>query len=187
MNVTKLIISDRSLNLVLIQSGYHSESKSLRLVISGRKSLNGYLKNWANLGYENTADSTSDPSSSNQANLLEFEASKKILSQLNGNLALVNKHQSSDGITYEITLPVLTPNQEDDVSSLQPSLIEDLSKQEPTDLRQINEIVGENDIETSRSKLIPEERARDSETSFPPISSLPTPAKVKRKEIYDNV
>ena len=65
--------------------------------------MNGYLKNWANLGYENTADSTSDPSSSNQANLLEFEASKKILSQLNGSLALVNKHQSSDGITYEYT------------------------------------------------------------------------------------
>ena len=79
MNVTKLIISDRSLNLVLIQSGYLKESKSLRVVISGRKNLNGYFRDWANLGEESNAESQNGSDSPNQDNKLEFEVSRKIL------------------------------------------------------------------------------------------------------------
>ena len=88
------------------------------------------MQNWVNIENANTGESSSGPGSSNQEFLLEFEASKKILNQLNGNLALVDKHKSNDGTTYEINLPALTPDQEDDVSSLQPSsMLEDQSRQ----------------------------------------------------------
>ena len=137
MNVTKLIISDRSLNLVLIQSSFHRESKSLRLVISGKKNLDRYYKNQTNLVNDNSSKSSSGPSSSNQESILEFEASTKILNQLNGKLTLADKHQSDDGTTYEIILPVQIPHQADDISSLQPSLLEDTSRQEPADSNQI--------------------------------------------------
>ena len=91
MNLARIILNDRSVNLILVQSNYSKESKTFRLVISGRKqdskqdgqteSRDFYVED--DLTNYSTVQTDNSPKSEQS---LELLVSSKMVTSLNGQL-----------------------------------------------------------------------------------------------------